>query len=213
MLEPKNARESKYTNIYLSTLAALLCLGCSVVAAEQSALTDADKAKAFELIKNLGAEEFSVRTKAAEELGKMNAGVVPLLRETLATTPDAEVKIQVAKILKTWTLEHGTDPNTLSKYGRDEAIAKNYAEAVPYYEKAAKLYSAAAAVADADKRKTLEQDAKKAVERSKRASEREKIAKAAAGAQDIELQQSISVEIQSGANAKDIVKRITSDDW
>jgi hypothetical protein len=155
---------------------AVVFLVCSVFAAEQPALSEADKTKATELIKNLGADDFAVRTKAAEELGKMNVGVAPLLRDAVATTQDAEVKVQGVKILKKWALESETDPAALSKYGREEALAKNYAEAAPFYEKAAKLYTAAATKeTDAAKKKALEEDGKKAAERSKRASIKSKM--------------------------------------
>jgi hypothetical protein len=59
----------------------------------------------------------------------------------------------------------------LSKYGHEEALARKYAKAAGYYEGAAKLYTAAAnRETDAAKKKALEECAKKANERSKRAS-------------------------------------------
>jgi hypothetical protein len=159
------------TLFIVTVLAAISFLGCGVLAAEQPALSHAEKAKVIELIKHLGADEFAVRTKAAEELRKMKAGVVPVLRETAAITQDAEVKNQIKNILETLALESETDPAVLSKYGREEALAMKYAKAAAYYEEAAKLYTAAAMKeTDAAKKKVLEEDAQKAKERNKRAS-------------------------------------------
>jgi hypothetical protein len=162
--------ERRFMNSRVLTVVAVLFLASSAFAAEQPALSDADKAKATELIKKLGADDFNVRSNSADELSKMNAGIVPLLRDAAATTTDAEVKSQLVKLLKKWALESETDPAVLSKYGREEALAKKYTEAAPYYEKAAKLYTAAAAKeTNAEKKSELEDEAKTATVRAKRA--------------------------------------------
>jgi hypothetical protein len=158
--------------IHLGTLLIVTMLAAvsfrDVFAAEQPSLSDVEKAKATELIKNLGADDFDVRTNAAEELSNMHRGIASLLRETVVNTEDSEVKIQVAMILKNWALEIETDPAVLSKYGREEALAKHYAEAVPYYEKAAKLYvEATLSESDLIKKNALQEEAQKATERSK----------------------------------------------
>jgi hypothetical protein len=154
----------------LLTIAGLFVLSWSVFAAEQPPLSDAEKIRVIELIKNLGADDFAERRKSVEGLSKMPSGIVPILRETAAKTQDAEVKAQIATLLKKRALESETDPAVLSRYGREEALATNYAEAALYYKKAAKLYDAAAmGESDAIKKKALEECAKKASERSKHA--------------------------------------------
>ena len=157
------------------SVAVLVLVGSSVCAADAPTLSDVERKKAAELIQNLGADDFAVRNSAAEELAKMNAGVIPMLRETAAATKDAEVKLQIDKILKKSALQSETDPAVLAKYGKDEATARRYAEAAPYYEKAAKLYrEAAVAEKDAAKQKELTDLANKATERGKRATLRSK---------------------------------------
>lgn len=57
-----------------------------------------DRAKA--LIGGLGADEFEARDKASAELGKIKNLVAPLLRETTASTADAEVKARLEAIVR-----------------------------------------------------------------------------------------------------------------
>lgn len=79
------------------------------------------------LLAQLGSEHFDVREKAEKELLAMGAAAVPLLKQAIASTEDAETRARAKRIAETIAItaklekifkEYGTDPLKLEVAGR-----------------------------------------------------------------------------------------------
>ena len=77
-----------------------LLLAALIPAAADAALAPEQKAAAEGFIRQFSAPEFEARQKAVDGLVALGADVVPLVLETLAATPDNEVKLRCEMVLK-----------------------------------------------------------------------------------------------------------------
>ena len=87
---------------------------------EKTEVPPIDKAKALELINQLGANHFKIRKKAKIELTKLGYQVIPVLKETLSKSSDPEVTENIKEIIA--KLSHRLHINQLSE--QQKSIAK-----------------------------------------------------------------------------------------
>jgi len=92
----------------ISMLLFSLSLISSLAIAE---LTPDQRNAAQALIAQLSAPEFAARQQAVEKLIALGAGVLPLVKKTLAETADVEVKMRCEMVLKGIEKDHGVRPD------------------------------------------------------------------------------------------------------
>ncbi len=150
-------------------IALFVLIPVTLLSAEPAAPVD-EKAQAAEHIKALSSEDFDARQNALNALKKMSAEVLPLLRETVAATQDAEVRNLGRRAIKAIAMNGGTDPAELAGFGREDALAKRYTDAAKFYGRAARFFKEQAEKAAEESAKTeLNAKGAKAAEREKRA--------------------------------------------
>ena len=137
--------------------------------AEDAPVQGAENQNAEQLVKNLGSDDFNARNEAEKALAKMGSEVLPLLKQTVASTADMEVKARAERALKAVSLAHETDPEALAVYAKADAQAKRYADAAKFYARSVKFYNEQAQKASGQEQADLQAKAKKAAEREKRA--------------------------------------------
>ncbi len=101
-------------------LAAALCVSASVCAA----LAPGQKMAVEALIKQFAAPEFETRQKAVDRLVEMGPDVVPVVKEALAETTDAEVKTRCEMVIRGIALKQPFGKERLEA----EAILRRFAD-------------------------------------------------------------------------------------
>ncbi|MBI3830407.1 MAG: hypothetical protein HY291_12880 [Planctomycetes bacterium] len=137
---------------------------------EQKAAAARERIKAAKLIEELASEDFGAREGAEKGLIALGAGILPQVKDALTATKDTEVKTRLDRVTKALALDGEKDPDALAKLGKEDALAKRYAEAAKFYAKAADQYKKLAAdEKDEVKQKDLAAKADKSAKRKTRA--------------------------------------------
>jgi hypothetical protein len=171
-------------NLIACSALAMVCGLSALNAAETKEIGADEKKKAEALIKDLGADEFQTRESAEKGLAALGGNVLPLVRLTAENTADPEIKTRCERVIKILALDVEVDPAVLSKIGKEQALAKHYADAMKYYAKAELMLKEQAAKATDEKAKDLLAAAKKASERKARAQVLARMAEAGENGQD-----------------------------
>lgn len=137
---------------------------------EQKAAASRERIKAAKLIEELGSDDFGAREGAEKALKEMGVGILPQVKTAIASTKDTEVKTRLDRVSKALALEGEKDPDALAKLGKEDALAKRYAEAAKFYAKALEEFKKQAAdEKDEVKQKELAAKADKNAKRKARA--------------------------------------------
>jgi len=79
--------------------------GFAAAAEENKVLTEEQNKQAAQWLTDLGADSFETRNKAEQQLLALGTGVLPLLKETVAKSSDAEVKTRANRVIQQLSLE------------------------------------------------------------------------------------------------------------
>ena len=123
----------------LTLLAALLCLGMGLRAAE---LTEAEKQRAQQLVQTLGDTDPGKRAVAETELRGMGPKVIPVLRASSLDNETGQQRLR-AILIDLAVSNAGinpTDGTLMMGLGREEALSKRYDNAYKCYHRAEKIY-------------------------------------------------------------------------
>lgn len=122
------------------------------------------------LIRQLAAEQFATRERAARELSRRGVEAYPQIKKAMLEEEDPEVRARLSELREEMALDAETCSRELNRIAKRKALEKDFYQAARFYAKAARLSSTKAQKeADSTRRKTLQAQAEWAQERSRRA--------------------------------------------